>query len=149
MSFFFKKSTSHCVATLCFSTNASFTVGKWVLLLCLTIGLACIFGSSMQLFMSYASYTNASPCAKMGTKLPIPPTTWATTFKRIDIILKPTMTNWAILCLFSSFIYLISSLYDHPQHECHQYFHTRSGGKLLQSPITYQQVDVVVSFFQW
>jgi hypothetical protein len=36
--------------------------------------------------------------------------------KRIDTILKPTMTKWAILWLFSSFTYLISSPFYHPQY---------------------------------
>ncbi len=108
MFFPFKKSTIHCVAILCLSTNASLAVGKWFVLLCPKIGPPCILGSSMQSVMSYASYANVSPCAKLGTKLRTP-TTWAVTFKRIDTILKPTMTKWAILCLFSSFTYLISS----------------------------------------
>ncbi len=104
----------------------------------------------MQSVMSCASYANASPCAKLGTKLPTLPTTWAPTFKKIDTILKPTMTKWAILCLFSSFTYLISSPFFIIHNiECHQYFHTIGGNKQLQSPLTYQQVNVVVWFLQW
>jgi len=109
MFFPFKKSISNCVATLRSSTNASLAVGKWLVLLCPRIGPLCILGSLMQSVMSCASYANASPYAKLGTKLPTPPTTWAPTFKRINTILKPTMTKWAILCLFSSSTYLISS----------------------------------------
>ncbi len=108
-----KKSTSHCVGTFCSSTNASFEVGKWLVLLCPRIGPPCILGSSIKSVMFYvmfcALYANASSCAKLGTKLPTPPITWAATFESINTILKPTMTKWAILHLFSFSTYLISS----------------------------------------
>ncbi len=113
MSFFLKKFTNHCIATLLLTTNASFIVIKFGFVTYSKIWFPlwsppCILGSIGNHYVS-CIISQCKSYAKLSFKLPIFPTTWAPTFKRIATIVNPTITKWTTLGLLLFFTNLISS----------------------------------------
>ncbi len=113
MSFFLKKFRNHYIAIFLFSTNASFVVNKFGFVTCSRIWYPlssppCILGSIGNHYV-LCIISQCKSYAKVSIKLPILPTTWAPTFKRIATIVNPTITKWTILGLLLFFTNLISS----------------------------------------
>ncbi len=81
MSFFLKKFTNHCIATLLFTTNASFVVNKFGFVTCSRIWFPlssppCILGPIGNHYI-FCIISQCKSYAKLSIKLPILPTPWA------------------------------------------------------------------------
>ncbi len=124
MTFFFKKFTNHCIATLLFTTNASFVVSKFGFVTCSRIWFplsspSCILGPIGNHYI-LCIISQCKSYAKLSIKLPILPTTWAPTFKRIATNVNPTITKGTILGLLLFFtkpnIIMFVIIHRHERH---------------------------------